>query len=165
MAMMRPHKVSQGALFYEFSIEDHVPEDHMLRGTDRFIDLSGICRHLAPHYSGTDSPSVDQEPMIHMLLAGYLMVISYERRLFEEVHLNLAYRWFCRLDLIDPFPDHSEFSKNRHGRLSNSDLIRRVFEEVVARCIAEGLIGGEHFAVDASIIRADANNRNATRIG
>ena len=163
--MMGPRQVAQGALFYEFSIEDHVPEDHLLRRIDRFLDLSDIRRHLAPHYSATGRPSVDPELMIRMLLAGYVMGIRSERRLCEEVHLNLAYRWFCRLDLTDPIPDHSTFSKNRHGRFRDSDLFRRLFEEVVARCIAEGLVGGEHFAVDASIIRADANKQNATSIG
>ena len=163
--MMGPRQVAQGALFYDFSIEDHVPEDHLLRGIDRFIDLSDIRRHLAPYYSATGRPSVDPELMIRMLLAGYVMGIRSERRLCEEVHLNLAYRWFCRLDLSDPVPDHSSFSKNRHGRFRDSDLFRRLFEEVVARCIAEGLVGGERFAVDASIIRADANKQNATPIG
>jgi transposase len=162
--MMGPRQVAQGALFYEFSIEDHVPDDHLLRRIDRFVDLSDIRRHLAPHYSSTGRPSVDPELMIRMLLAGYVMGIRSERRLCEEVHLNLAYRWFCRLDLTDPIPDHSTFSKNRHGRFRDSDLLRRLFETVVARCIAEGLVGGQSFAVDASIIRADANRRNATPI-
>ena len=97
-----------------------------------------------------------------MLLIGYCMGIRSERRLCDEVHLNLAYRWFCRLDLTDPVPDHSTFSKNRHGRFRDSDLFRRLFETVVARCIAEGLVGGERFAVDASLIEADANKQNST---
>ena len=120
--MMGPRQVAQGALFYEFSIEDHVPEDHLLRRIDRFLDLSDIRRLLAPHYSATGRPSVDPELMIRMLLAGYVMGVRSERRLCEEVHLNLGYRWFCRLDLTDPIPDHSTFSKNRHGRFRDSDL-------------------------------------------
>ena len=155
--MMGPRQVAQGALFYEFSIEDHVPEDHLLRRIDRFLDLSDIRRRLAPHYSSTGRPSVDPELMIRMLLAGYVMGIRSERRLCEEVHLNLAYRWFCRLDLTDPIPDHSTFSKNRHGRFRDSDLFRHLFEDVVARCIAEGLVGGDQFGVDASLIKADAS--------
>lgn len=163
--MMGPRQVAQGALFYEFSLEAHVPADHLLRAIDRFVDLSGIRRDLAPFYSAIGRPSIDPELMIRMLLVGYVMGIRSERRLCEEVHLNLAYRWFCRLDLTDPIPDHSSFSKNRHGRFRDSDLFRRLFESVVARCIAEGLVGGERFAVDASIIRADANKQNATPIG
>jgi transposase len=159
--MMGPRQVAQGALFYEFSIEDHVPSDHLLRGIDRFVDLGDTRRHLAPFYSNTGRPSVDPELMIRMLIVGYAFGIRSERRLCEEVHLNLAYRWFCRLDLTDPVPDHSTFSKNRHGRFRDSDLFRHLFESVVARCIAEGLVGGQTFASDASLIRADANKQYA----
>lgn len=163
--MMGPRQVAQGALFYEFSLEAHVPADHLLRRMDRFVDLSGIRHDLAPLYSAIGRPSIDPELMIRMLLVGYVMGIRSERRLCDAVQLNLACRWFCRLDLTDPIPDHSTFSKNRHGRFRDSDLVRRLFESVVARCIAEGLVGGEHFAVDASIIRADANTQNASPIG
>ena len=99
--MMGPRQVAQGALFYEFSIEDHVPSDHLLRGIDRFVDLGDMRRHLAPFYSSIGRPSVDPELMIRMLLIGYCFGVRSERRLSEEVHLNLAYRWFCRLDLTD----------------------------------------------------------------
>lgn len=155
--MMGPRQVAQGALFYEFSIEDHVPPDHLLRAMDRFVDLRDIRQYLAPFYSTTGRPSVDPELMIRMLIVGYAFGIRSERRLCEEVHLNLAYRWFCRLDLVDPVPDHSTFSKNRHGRFRESDLFRHLFEEVLARCIAEGLVGGENFGADASLIKADAS--------
>jgi transposase len=161
--MMGSRQQAQSALFYEFSIETHVPADHMLRAVNRFVDLAGIRQHLAPFYSSTGRPSVDPELMIRMLLVGYIMGIRSERRLCEEVHLNLAYRWFCRLDLTDPVPDHSTFSKNRHGRFRDSDLLRHLFETVVARCIAEGLASGQRFAADASIIQADANRQNSTQ--
>jgi IS5 family transposase len=95
--------------------------------------------------------------MIRMLIVGYCFAIRSERRLCEEVHLNLAYRWFCRLGLDGGVPDHSTFSKNRHGRFRESGLLRRVFEIVLQRCMAAGLVGGEGFAVDASLISADAN--------
>jgi len=97
--------------------------------------------------------------MIRMLIVGYCFGIRSERRLCEEVHLNLAYRWFCRLGLDGQVPDHSTFSKNRNGRFRESDLLRRVFETVLMRCIREGLVGGEGFAVDASLIKADANRQ------
>jgi transposase len=162
LSMMGPRQVAQEALFYEFSLEQHVPSDHLLRSIDRFVDLTGIRQRLAPFYSSTGRPSVDPELMIRMLLIGYCFGIRSERRLCEEVHLNLAYRWFCRLDLNDSVPDHSTFSKNRHGRFRDSDLLRHVFEATVRRCIVEGLVGGERFAVDASLVEADVNVHHAT---
>ena len=160
--MLGPRQEAQAALFYEFSLEDHVPMDHLLRSIDRFVDLSSIRTHLAGFYSHTGRPSVDPELLIRMLLVGYCFGIRSERRLCEEVHLNLAYRWFCRLDLSDRVPDHSTFSKNRHGRFRDSELLRHLFETTVARCIAEGLVSGQRMAIDASLIEADANKQNST---
>jgi transposase len=154
--MMGERQVQQDALFYEFSLVRHVPEKHLLRAIDRFVDLDGLRAHLAPFYSETWRPSIDPELLIRMLIVEYCLGIRSERRLCEEVHLNLAYRWFCRLGLDGLVPDHSTFSKNRHGRFRESDLPRRLFETVLQRCVAEGLIGGEGFAVDASLIQADA---------
>jgi IS5 family transposase len=96
-----------------------------------------------------------------MLIVGYCMGIRSEPRLCEEVHLNLAYRWFCRLGLDGKVPDHSTFSKNRHGRFRQSDALRQLFESVVQRCVAKGLVGAEGFAVDASLIAADANKQRS----
>jgi len=151
---MGERQVEQSALFYEFS-----PPDHLLRSIDRFVDLSDIRSHLAPYYSAIGRPSIDPELMIRMLLIGYCFGIRSERRLCEEVHLNLAYRWFCRLGLEGQVPDHSTFSKNRRGRFHESDLLRCLFETVLRRCLAEGLVGGEAFAVDASLIKAEANRQ------
>ncbi len=139
--MMGPRQGAQGALFYEFSIEEFVPRDHLLRGIDRFLDLSEVRPLLASLDSSHGRPSIDPELMIRMLLPGYCQGIRPERRLREEVHVNLAYRWFCRLDLTDPIPDHSTFSKNRHGRFRESGLFRHLFETVLKRCIDEGLVG------------------------
>jgi transposase len=158
--MMGHRQVEQAALFYEFSLERHVPADHLLRSIDRFVELGELRRELAPFYSAIGRPSVDPELMIRMLIVGYCSGIRSERRLCEEVHLNLAYRWFCRLGLDGDVPDHSTFSKNRHGRFRESDLLRRLFETVLRRCIHEGLVGGKNFAVDASLIKADANRQN-----
>ena len=160
--MMGPKQEAQAALFYEFSLEDHVPQDHLLRSIDRFVDLSGIRAHLSDFYSHTGRPSIDPELLIRMLLVGYCSGIRSERRLCEEVHLNLAYRWFCRLDLTDRIPDHSSFSKKRHGRFRESDHLRHVFETTVARCMEEGLVGGQGFAVDASLISADVQKQNSS---
>lgn len=159
--MMGERMVMQDRLFYEFRLEEHIPAGHLLRTIDRFVDLSDLRRHLAAFYSPTGRPSIDPELMIRMLIVGYCYGIRSERRLCEEVHLNLAYRWFCGLGLEDKVPNHSTFSKNRHGRFSESDLFRHLFETVVERCIAEGLVGGEGFAVDASLIEADANRQHS----
>jgi transposase len=155
--MMGRRGGSQDRLFYSFNLDVHVPRSHLLRGIDRFFDLSELRGHLAPFYSHTGRPSIDPELMIRMLIVGYCFGIRSERRLCEEVQLNLAYRWFCRLDLDAAVPDHSTFSKNRHGRFRESDAFRHVFESVLRRCMCEGLVRGEGFAIDASVIKADAN--------
>ncbi len=157
--MMGRQDVGQAPLFYAFNLEDHVPATHLLRGIDQFLDLSELHSHLAPHYSHTGRPSIDPALIIRMLIVGYCFGIRSERRLCEELHLNLAYRWFCRLGLEDVVPDHSTFSKNRHGRFRDNDTLRFVFEKVLDRCLAEGLVGGEGFAIDASVIKADANRQ------
>jgi transposase len=160
--MMGPKQESQAALFYEFSLEDHVPPDHLLRSSDRFVDLSIIRSHVTDFYSHTGRLSIDPKLLIRMLLVGYCLGIRSERRLCEVVHLNLAYRWFCRLDLTDRISDHSTFSKNRHGRFRENDLLRQVFEITVARCMQEGLVGGQGFAVDTSLISADVQRQNSS---
>src|SRR5215469_15314069 len=158
-SMMGERQVQQEGLYYEFSLERHVPETNLLRAIDRFVEFDGVRAHLAPFFSETGRPSIDPERLIRMLIVGYCFGIRSERRLCEEVHLNLAYRWFCGLGLDGEVPDHSTFSKNRHGRFRDSDLLRRLFETVLQRCIDEGLVGGEGFAVDASLIQADASDR------
>jgi transposase len=155
--MLGPPVGQQDRLFYEFCLADRVPADHLLRKIDAVLDLSWLRGELKPHYSDIGRPSVCPELMIRMLLVGYCYSIRSERRLCEEVELNLAYRWFCRLGLEDRVPDHSTFSVNRHGRFRESDILRTVFEEVVCGCMATGLVGGEGFAVDASVIEANAS--------
>ncbi len=163
--MMGQRPSQQNELFYDFCLEKHIPHDHLLRQIDQFLDFESIRSHLKPYYSHTGRPSVDPELMIRMLLIGYCYGIRSERRLCEEVHFNLAYRWFCRLGLEDAVPDHSSFSKNRHGRFRESDLLRFVFDAVVQQCQEQQLIQGEGFATDASYVRVDASwERYATSI-
>src|SRR6202022_2178086 len=159
--MMGRQPGGQKQLFYSFNLDDHVPSDHLLRGIDQFLDLSELHQHLAPFYSHTGRPSIDPQLLIRMLIVGYCFGIRSERRLCEEVHLNLAYRWFCRLGLDGEVLDHSTFSKNRYGRFRDCDLLRKRFETVVRRCMAEGLVDGTAFAVDASLIAADANKQRS----
>ena len=138
-------QAASARLFYDFCLDDHIPSDHMLRSIDRHLNLDDVRQALKPFYSSTGRPSIDPELMIRMLIVGYCMGIRSERCLCEEVHLNLAYRWFCRLGLDVKVPDHSTFSKNRHGRFRESNVLRHVFDTVVERCMAEGLVGAEGF--------------------
>ena len=149
-------------LFYDFDLDAHVPANHILRQIDRFLDVDIVRAQLKPFYSHLGRPSIDPELIVRMLVIGYVMGIRSERRLCDEVHLNLAYRWFCGLGLDGKVPDHSTFSKYRHGKFRDSDLLRLVFEAVVARCISEGLVGGHGFAVDASLIEADVDRMNSS---
>jgi transposase len=155
--MMGEELGRQDRLFYEFCLEDVVPADHLLRKIASVLDLGWLRGELAPYYSHTGRPSICPELMIRMLIVGYCYSIRSERRLCQEVEVNLAYRWFCRFGLEDRVPDHSTFSVNRHGRFRDSDILRQVFESVVRGCMAAGLVGGEGFAVDASVIEADAS--------
>jgi transposase len=159
--MMGRLKSDQGQLFYEFHLGDAVPEDHLVRKIDTALDLSWLRNELAPHYSSMGRPSIDPELMIRMLVVGYVFAIRSERLICREVQVNLAYRWFCKLGIEDAIPDHSAFSRARNERFREGDVFRRVFERVVEGCIAAGLVGGEGFAVDASLIQADANKQRS----
>jgi transposase len=159
--MMGRLKSDQAQLFYEFRPGDAVPEDYLVRKIDAALDLSWLRSELAPYYSSTGRPSIDPELMIRMLVVGYVFAIRSERLICREVQVNLAYRWFCKLGIEDTIPDHSAFSRARHERFRQGHVFRRVFERVVEACIAADLVGGEGFAVDASLIQADANKQRS----
>ena len=157
--MMGRQTGDQSQLFYLFNLEQRIPRGHLLRRINPVVTrlLAGLREKLAPFYSEIGRPSIDPELMIRMLIVGYCYGIRFERRLCEEVELHLAFRWFCRLDLDDSVPDHSTFSVNRHGRFRQSDFFRHVFEAVVRACMDAGLVKGQGFAVDASVMEADAS--------
>jgi transposase len=157
--MMGRQRRDQGRLFYEFRLEDRIPENHLLRRMNVFVTvaLADLHKELEPHYSDIGRPSIDPELMIRMLIVGYCYGIRSERKLTQEVELHLAYRWFCKLDLDDKVPHHSTFSENRLGRFRESDLLRHIFERVVWTAMAMGLVKGEGFAVDASVLEANAS--------
>jgi transposase len=159
--MMGRSSQDQRQLFYSFNLEEAVPDDHLVRAIAGILDLSWVRAEVAPHYSQTGRPSIDPVLMIRMLIIGYVFAIRSERALCREVQLNLAYRWFCGLGIEDKIPDHSAFSRARNERFRDSGIFRRVFERVVRACIAAGLVGGEGFAVDASLIQADANKHRS----
>jgi transposase len=157
--MMGRREDSQVQFLYAFDLDKVVPPDHLVRQIDGVLDLSWVHQELAPYYSHTGRPSIDPVLMIRMLLVGYVFALRSERRLCSEVQVNLAYRWFCKLSVEDTIPDHSVFCRARHERFRDSDALRRVFEGVVAMCIAAGLVGGEAFSVDASLIKADVDKK------
>ena len=155
--MMGRQESVQDRFFYNFRLDDVVPADHLARRIDAVLDLSWLHGELEPYYSHTGRPSIDPELMMRMLIIGYVFAIRSERQLCSEVQVNLAYRWFCRLDLEDTVPDHSVFSRARHERFRELDVFRLVFETVVGACIQEGLVGGQSLSVDASYIKADVD--------
>jgi transposase len=159
--MMGRSDRNQEQLFYSFCLEEVVPDDHLAREIAAVLDLSWVRAELAPYYPSIGRPSIDPVLMIRMLVVGYVFAIRSERLLCREVKVNLAYRWFCGLSIEDKVPDHSAFSRARNERFRDSDIFRRVFERVVEACIAAGLVGGEGFAVDASLIVADANKQRS----
>src|ERR1700755_886320 len=136
-----------------------IPQSPLPRRINVFVTavLADLHEQLQPFYSDIGRPSIDPELMIRMLLVGYCYGIRSERQLCQEVMLHLAFRWFCKLDLEDKIPHHSTFSANRLGRFRESEILRHIFERVVAACMAMGLVKGEGFAVDASVMEANAS--------
>ncbi|MDR1134390.1 MAG: transposase, partial [Synergistaceae bacterium] len=132
-----------------------VPEKHLLKKIDRAIDFSFIYELAAPYYSITGRKSVDPVSMIKMLLVGFLYGIKSERRLVEDVGLNLAYRWFCGFDLMDKIPDHSLFSQNRRRRFTDSAIFRDIFNKIVRLCVEKGVVTGETAMSDGTFIPAN----------
>ncbi len=130
----------QKRLFYSFNFEGHVPRNHLLRVINQHLDLTNLRQHLAVYCSHTGRPSINPELMIRMPIIGYSFGIRSERRWCEDVHLNLACRWFCRLELEKVVPDYSTFSRNRHGRFRESGVFRWVFDEAVHRCLKRYIV-------------------------
>src|SRR5881394_4440019 len=151
----------QEQFFYSFRLDEVVPGDHPVREVAAVLDLSWVHSELAPYYSRLGRPSIDPVLMIRMLIVGYVFAIRSERALCRDVGVNLAYRWFCGLSIEDKIPDPSAFSRARNERFRDNDIFRRVFERVVEACISVGLVGGKEFAVDASLIVADANKQRS----
>ena len=171
--MMGERVGSQDRLFYDFCLEDRIPADHFLRKIDAVLDLSWLRGELAPYYSHTGCPSLDPELLIRMLIVGYSYSIRSERRLCQEVEMNLAYRWFCRLGLEDKIPHHSSFSVNRHGRFRDSGILRKVFEETVCGCITPRRLQNrrchhkrtEKLSQNSSSSTVSANRRHFASVG
>src|SRR5438046_4382938 len=155
LLMMGRHSRAE-SLFYYFRLEDHVPENHLLRLVDRYVNLEFIRAKLKDSYSDTGRPSIDPELLLRILLIGYLYGITSERKLVEELRMHLAWRWFTGLGFDQEIPHHSTFSKNRHGRFQESKLFEQLFEQIVKQCVEVGLVQGEHLSVDGSFVEANA---------
>src|SRR5260370_20283338 len=158
-AMMGRLNHDQGQLFYSFSLEEAVPDDHLVRKIAAVLDLSWVHAELAPHYPNSGRPSIDPELMIRMLIIGYVFAIRSERALCRDLQVNLAYRWLCGLSIEDKIPDHSAFSRARNERFRESDIFRRVFEHVVQTCIAARLVGRDGFSIVARLVSAGATKQ------
>jgi transposase len=158
--LMMGHQARGESLFYYFRLEDQVPENHLLRLIDRHVNFEFIRAKLKDRYSDAGRPSIDPELLLRMLLVGYLYGVTSERKLVEELRMHLAWRWFTGLGFDQEIPHHSTFSKNRHGRFQESNLFQELFEEIVARCVAAGLVKGKHMSVDGSFIQANADHHS-----
>jgi len=157
---MMGSRLQTTAMFQYFCLDDWVPGDHLLRAIDRHVDLQPIREQLRPLYSEIGRPSIDPEVLLRILLIGYLYGITSERRLLDEIGLNLAYRWFTGLGFDQSIPDHSTFSKNRHGRFRESSVFRDLFEAIVQQCVNVGFVQGERLSVDGTVIAADASSKS-----
>ena len=155
LIMMGQHARSE-ALFYYFTLEEYIPENHLLRLIDKHIDFGFVRQQLKDSYSDTGRPSIDPELLLRILLIGYLYGITSERKLVEELGMQLAWRWFTGLGFHQPIPHHSTFSKNRHGRFQESKLFEQLFERIVKQCMEVGLVRGDNLSVDGSFVEANA---------
>src|SRR5947208_8448909 len=159
LRMMGQHDRSE-ALFYYFRLEDQVPENHLLRLIEKHISLEFVRERLKDSYSENGRPSIDPELLLRILLIGYLYGISSERKLVEELRMQLAWRWFTGLSFDQEIPHHSTFSKNRHGRFQESKIFEQLFEEIVARCLQAGLVEGDNLTGDGSFVEANASKES-----
>jgi transposase len=154
--IMMGHHARSESLFYYFRLEDHIPENHLLRLIDKHISFAFVRERLKDSYSETGRPSIDPELLLRILLIGYLYGITSERKLVEELRMHLAWRWFTGLGFDEEIPHHSTFSKNRHGRFQESKLFEQLFEQIVKQCMDVGLVRGDNLSVDGSFVEANA---------
>ena len=147
------------------TIEDLVPQDHFLRKLDQLVDFSFIYKETENYYCHHNGrPSIDPVILIKYLLVGFLFGINSERKIEQEIQVNMAYRWFLGLDLEERVPDHSTISQNRRRRFHGTDLFRRLFEQIVLQCIEKGLVDGKTILTDSTHVKANASPRKNIKI-
>lgn len=140
------------------TLEELMPQEHFLRDLDKFVDFDFIYDNVADLYSNTGRPSIDPVVMIKMMLIGYIYGIDSERKLEQELTVNIAYRWFLGIDFDERVPDHSTISQLRRRKFDGTTVFRDVFDEIVRKCIEAGLIDGKLLLTDSTHIRANARN-------
>ena len=160
---MQGKKEFNQRIYYNINLDCLVPEDHFLKRLDKLVSFDFVRDITKSYYSHTGKPSIDPKVLVKMLLVGYLFDIRSERKLIEEITLNLAYRWYIGYDLDEEVPDHSVFSKarTRFGK----KLFLDIFEKILTKCIDLGLVSKEGMLIDSTIVRADASDRSMVEIG
>lgn len=148
---------TQASMFHYTSLEQLVPADDPLRAIEAVIDWEVIRQQLAPHYSETGRPSIPPEQLIKAMLIGYLFGITSERRLMREIQVNLSYRRFLGLDLEAEVWHPTTFTKNRNQRFKESEIVRWLFDHVVAGAVAQGLVKAQHVSQDGTLVRANCS--------
>ena len=138
-------------------MEDLIPKGHLLRKIKAGIDFGFVYNVAKEYYSPIGRPSIDPVCLMKMLLVGYLYGIRSERRLEEEITLNMAYRRFCGFDLMDAIPDHSTFSQNRRRRFRDDGIFRKIFNRIVGDCVKAGLVPGETAVSDGTFVPANVS--------
>lgn len=157
---MMTKRENQQIEMHLITIEDLVPTDHLLRKVNDIIDFSFIYDEVESMYcSNNGRPSIDPVVLIKFLLIGFLYGINSERRISEEIQVNMAYRWFLGLDILDKAPDHSTISQNRRRRFNGSGLFRSIFQKIVTICIEKGLADGKLVFTDSTHIKANASRK------
>jgi len=146
-------------------LEDIVPKDHFLRKLDAAVDFSFIYDEVRGLYCENNGrPSVDPVMLVKYLLIGYLYGIDSERRIEQEIQVNMAYRWFLKLDIDERVPDHSTISQNRRRRFDGENLFRKIFERILAKCIKEGLVDGKIVLTDSTHVKASASQKSEYKV-
>ena len=161
---MLSKKLNERKLFYDFNIENYIPEDHILRLIKKYIDFSFIYKKVKHLYSHTGKPSIDPIVLFKIILIGYLFNIKSERQLEKDIQVNLAYRWFIDYDIDEKIPDHSVISQTRRRKFCNSNIFQDIFDEIVIQCINKGFIQGSTIITDSTHIKANASIKSLKRI-
>lgn len=149
-------------IYYNINLDSLIPEDHLLKRLDSLVSFDFVRDITKNYYSHTGKPSIDPVVLIKMLLVGYLFDIRSERKLVEEISLNLAYRWYIGYDLDEEVPNHSIFSKARVR--FGKKLFLDIFEQILIKCMELGMVSKEGMLIDSTIVKADASIQSLVEV-